>query len=267
MLSLIVFLPLLLGTAMVAVLVLHQYRARKPLMPVRALSTTLPLSGIVVAMCAGAASIALIELTQTALQTKVAPAHAGTLFWPLFGAALVATALFAAFFRTRFIPVLALVGAILVAAAAAVLSGVSHGPDALVAVGSGLLGLGVGAAVAPALFIAGFSQQSRLIQRVFALVELLRGVAAFLAAPIILHLAKSTGATPAEGLRTGVWVCLGIAGGGALAALYLHVLGRVRLRAPRLESWLEGEGPALDSPPLAAGIRGEGLSPAVEPGR
>ena len=45
---------------------------------------------------------------------------------------------------------------------------------------------------------------------------------------------------------------------GALLAGYLYILGRVRLRPPRLERWLEGEGPAFDSPPLAAGISGEG---------
>jgi hypothetical protein len=38
-----------------------------------------------------------------------------------------------------------------------VLSGVTKGSDALVLIGSGLVGLGVGASVSPALFIAGFS--------------------------------------------------------------------------------------------------------------
>jgi MFS family permease len=265
MLSLIVFLPLLAGVGMLAALVLHQYGVREPLMPMRSLTSTLPLSGILVAMCAGAASIALIELTQTALQTKLSPSHVAALFWPQFGAALLATALLASLLRTRFLAPLALGGLILLAAAAAVLSGVAHGPNALVAVGSGLLGLGAGSAVAPALFVAGFSQRSQDVQRVFALVELLRGVAAFLAAPIILHLAKTTGATPAAGITTGVWVCFGIACLGALTAVYLFVLGRVRLRPPQLERWLDGDEPAFESPALAAGIRGEGMLPAIEP--
>jgi MFS family permease len=258
MLSVIVFVPLMVGVALLVALVAYEFRTREPLMPVRRVATTLPLAGIIVAMCAGSASIALMELVHAALHTSVPPAHAATLFWPQFGAALAVTAIFAAVFRTRWIPLLALAGLVSIAAAAAVVSGVARGPHALVTVGSGLLGLGVGAAVAPALFIAGFSQRSQLIQRVFALVELLRGVAAFLAAPIILHLAKTTGATPAAGTGIGVWVCFGIACFGALVAVYVWVLGRAPLRAPRIEQWLDGDEPALESPPLAAGIRAAG---------
>jgi hypothetical protein len=55
----------------------------------------------------------------------------------------------------------------------------------MLAVGAGLIGFGVGASVSPALFITGFSLRSAQIQRIFALVELLRGVTAFLAAPIL----------------------------------------------------------------------------------
>jgi hypothetical protein len=187
------------------------------------------------------------------------------LFWPEFGAALATAALFGLLFRTRFIPLLAFGGLIVLSGGAAVLSGVASGPNALVVVGSGLVGVGVGASVSPALFIAGFSLRSSQIQRVFAVVELLRGVAAFLVAPIILHLAKTTATSdPAVGVRTGMWVCLGIAAGGALIAGYLFVLGRARLQAPKLETWLEGEGPAFDSPPLADGIRGESALFALE---
>jgi MFS family permease len=257
MLDLIVFLPLLAGVAMVIALLVFEYHIENPLIPVRSLASTLPVAGILTAMCAGAASVALVELTQTALQTKTTPLHAGMLFWPEFGAALATAVLFGVLFRTRFIPLFAFAGLVMLSGGAAVLSGVADGPNALVAVGSGLVGLGVGASVSPALFIAGFSLQSDQIQRVFAVVELLRGVAAFMVAPIVLHLAKSTGATPAAGIRTGIWVCFGIAAGGALIAGYLFVLGRARLQAPKLERWLEGDGPAFDSPPLAAGIRGE----------
>lgn len=71
-------------------------------------------------------------------------------------------------------------------------------------------------------------------------------------------------ATPASGIATGVWACFGLARLGAVAAVYLFALGRVRLQAPRLERWLDGEGPALESPQLACGVRGERLLPALE---
>jgi hypothetical protein len=48
-------------------------------------------------------------------------------------------------------------------------------------------------AFTPGFFIAaGFSQRSAQIQRVIALIELLRGVAAFIAAPLLLHLAMTS---------------------------------------------------------------------------
>lgn len=54
---------------------------------------------------------------------------------------------------------------------------------------------------------------------------------------------------------------MGIAAAGGLLALYLFVLGRARLQAPRLEGWLSGEEPAIDSPALAAAIRGDRALP------
>lgn len=179
------------------------------------------------------------------------------LFWPEFGGAVATAILFGFLFRTRFVPLLALGGMVMLAGGAAVLSGVATGPDALVVIGSGLVGLGVGASVSPSLFITGFSLPSALIQRVFALVELLRGVGAFLAAPILLHLAMTVSTKRSGELGVAAWVCLGIAAGGGLFAAYLFVLGRGRLQRPDLERWKQDEEPAWESPPLLAGIRGE----------
>jgi hypothetical protein len=87
---------------------------------------------------------------------------------------------------------------------------------------------------------------------VFALVELLRGVAAFMLGPILLHVAQTVGGNPATGTRTAIWICFGIAAGGTLIASNLFALGRARLQAPDLEPWVEGERPAIESPPLLA---------------
>jgi hypothetical protein len=267
MLDLIVFLPLVAGLIMVVALVAYEYNVKNPLMPVRQLATTFPVAGIIIAMCAGAASVGVVALVQTALQTRFTPPHTAVLFWPEFGAAAATAVLFGALFRTRFTPVLALGGMVMLAGGAALLTGVAHGPAVLVVVGSGLVGLGVGASVSPALFIAGFSLRSAQIQRVFALVELLRGVAAFIAAPLVLHLAVTAAPTPAGGISLAMWVCLGVAAGGGLLALYLFLLGRVRLQRPDLERWDSGEEPAWESPPLAAGIRGERVEPQPWPAR
>ncbi|MGZ4181129.1 MAG: hypothetical protein ACXVUL_10685 [Solirubrobacteraceae bacterium] len=130
-------------------------------------------------------------------------------------------------------------------------------------VGSGLVGLGVGASVSPALFIVGFSLLSARLQRVFALVELPRGVAAFMVAPIVLHLAMTVGSSPSAGMGTAAWVCAGIAAGGGLFAIALFTLGRARLQRPDLGAWDSGDEPAWYSPPLLAGVRGEKRSPSA----
>ena len=258
MLDPIVFLPLLAGVAAIVALVAYEYHAKRPLMPIRQIATTFPVAGITMAMCAGAASVGIVTLVQTALAAKSSPTHLAMLFWPEFGAAVATAIVFGILFRTRFVPVLALGGMVMLAGGAAVLTGVAHGPDILVIVGSGLVGLGVGASVSPALFIAGFSLRSAQIQRVFALIELLRGVAAFLAAPLLLHLAMTVSPDLATGVKTSIWVCLGIAAGGGVVATGVIILGRARLQRPDLKRWEQGDQPAWHSPPLGAGIRRRG---------
>ena len=261
LLDLIVFLPLVAGVLMIIALVIFEYAIERPLMPVRQIATTFPVAGVTIAMCAAAASVGVVALVQNALQMKTSPTHLAMLFWPEFGGAVAAAIVFGALFRTRFVPVLALTGMALLAGGAAVLTGVTGGSDGLVILGSGLIGLGVGFSVSPALFIAGFSLRSTQIQRVFALVELLRGAAAFLAAPLLLHFAMTVAAKPQAGTQAAIWVCLGIAAGGGLLALYILILGRARLQRPDLKRWGQGEAPAWESPPLAARIRGERTDP------
>ncbi|HWE11753.1 MAG TPA: MFS transporter [Solirubrobacteraceae bacterium] len=263
MMSAIVFIPLVGGAAMIVALVVYEYVIKRPLMPVRKVTTTFPVAGIIIAMSAGAASVAAIQLTATALQKHGSPTHIAMLFWPEFGGAVATALLFGALFRTRFTPLLALTGTILLAGGAAVLSGVATGPHVLVVVGSGLVGLGVGASVSPALFISGFSLASAQIQRVFALIELLRGVAAFMVAPILLHLATTVARSPTQGIPTAMWVCFGLAAGGGAAGAFVLVLGGARLQRPDLDRWENGEEPAWESPPLAARLRGDRTEPAM----
>ena len=100
-----------------------------------------------------------------------------------------------------------------VAAAAAVLTALSTGASGLVAA-TALIGLGVGASVSAALFLAGFSLRSAHIQRVFALIELLPWRTAFLVAPILLYLATVISSSMTAGLHAAIWICLGIAAAG-----------------------------------------------------
>jgi hypothetical protein len=79
----------------------------------------------------------------------------------------------------------------------------------------------VGASVTPALFLAGFSLRSAIIQRVFAILELLRAVAAFMIAPILLHFATTLTGQPTPAMGTALWITFGLAVGGALAGIVL----------------------------------------------
>jgi hypothetical protein len=255
MLDLIVFAPLLTGVTLIAMLVIHEYVAADPLMPVRKLASTIPIAGIAIAMAAGAASVAAIELTQTALATRGSPTHTAMLFWPELGGAVFTAFAFGAVVRTRLLPLFALSGIVVLAGGTVVLTGAATGPDALVLVGSGLVGLGVGASVAPSLFATGFSLRSPELPRVFALLELLRGVAAFLCAPLLMHLAMTTGSSSSEGTQIAIWVCFAIAAAGAGFAFCTGVLGRFSLQTPGLEAWEDGEAPAWHSPRFADGIR------------
>jgi MFS family permease len=250
-LDLVVILPLLLGTALLIALIVHQYTVSDPLMPVKRLAHTIPVAAIAIAMAAGAASVTLVELTGSALELQKAdPLHSAVLFLPELGGAIFTAFLFGAIFFTRFVPALAFCGLLVLVGAGTILTGVATGGDATVLAGSGVLGLGVGASVSPALFSTGFSLPSGQLPRIFALVELLRGVAAFLAAPLLLHLSETAGSKPAAGIKTAVWATTGIAALGAVFAAAVFLSGRARLERPDLERWLEGEEPALHSPPL-----------------
>jgi MFS family permease len=254
----IVLIPLLSGVALVLLLMIHQFAVEDPLMPVRKLATTIPVAAILVAMCAAAVSVGLIDLAETALELKKTdPTHGAMLFWPEFGGAMAMAVLFGAIFFTRWLPALVLAGLGVLAGAAAILSGVATGSEALVVIGAGATGIGVGASVAPALFTTGFTLPSPELPRVFALIELLRGVAAFLAGPLLLHMSETVGASPAAGIESAIWVAFGIALVGAVAAAAIWIAGRARLQRPDIEPWLEGEKAAIESPPLG-GLRAGG---------
>ncbi|MCK9900397.1 hypothetical protein CC117_04775 [Parafrankia colletiae] len=118
-----------------------------------------------------------------------------------------------------------------------------------------LVGLIVGASVAPGLFVAGFALPSTQLPRIFALVELLRGVAAFLTAPLIVHLARTTGDDLTAGIRNAALACFVLVVVGVLLVVGIAVSGGLRLQAPRIVAWQNGPDVAIDSPPLGAALR------------
>ncbi|MFC6021427.1 MFS transporter [Plantactinospora solaniradicis] len=246
--------PLAAGVALILILLIQQYRARRPLLIVRPLTSTLPVAGIAVAMSAAAASLPAIALTGAALRDRYSPLDLGLLYLPEFGGAVIAAIVFAKLFTTRAVHYFALAGMLSLIAGIAVIA-MSVPPTRIsTLIGTGLIGIGVGATVTPALFIAGFSLRNAALQRVFAIIELLRAVAAFMITPILLYIAVTVGDSPAAGARVALWVCLGLAVGGTLLGIALYTLGGIRPPSPAVQRWFGGE-PAWDSPPLLAAIR------------
>jgi MFS family permease len=248
--------PLLGGLALIIILWVYQYRGRRTLLTLRPLASTIPLAGIVVAIGAAAASVSAIGLTSTVLAHRYAPLHLGLLYLPELGGAVITAIVFGAVFSTRLIHYYALVGMAFLAAGILVVRGAVPPTSGLTLAGSALIGVGVGASVTPALFLAGFSLRSASIQRVFAILELLRAVAAFMIAPILLHFATTLTGLPTPAMNTALLVCFALAAGGALLGVMLYVLGGVRPSAPSLPRFLGGEEPGWESPPLLAAIRG-----------
>lgn len=153
------------------------------------------------------------------------------------------------------ITVLAFAGMLCIIASSAVFLAWATSGSAVVAVGTGLLGLGVGVSVSPALFMAGFSLKSSQLQRVFALIELLRGVTAFLVAPVLLYLVTVLSAVKTTGVHLATWICLGLAAAGFILALGLYASGKGGLEAPDIDRWQEHGEPAWSSPPLLSRLR------------
>jgi nucleotide-binding universal stress UspA family protein/MFS family permease len=250
-------LALAVGASLIAVLVVYQYTARRPLLAVRGIvRTTFPVAGVAAAMAAAAASVGATGLTAATLADRYAPLQVGLLYLPEFVGAVIAALIFARVFQTRYIHWMALCGLVLLAAGTLVMIAQVPPSPVAVLVGSGLVGIALGAAVVPALFIAGLSLRNAGLQRVFAIVELFRGVAAFMIAPILVHIAATVAGGGAAGTRIALWICFGIAVAGALTAVVLYVLGGVRPPTPDMDRWFAGEAGAWDSPPLFARLRG-----------
>jgi nucleotide-binding universal stress UspA family protein len=158
---------------------------------------------------------------------------------------------------------LPLVGMVLLAAGILVFQIALPANQPLVLVAAALTGLALGATVAPALFVAGFSLQSNSLQRVFAIIELFRAVAAFMVAPILAHFAMTASTDLASGTGDALWIGFGLAVGGAVFGVAVYALSGARPQRPDLDEFLDGDDPAWYSPPLLARVR-SGLPPRAD---
>jgi hypothetical protein len=264
--NLVVIVPLLGGLAAIIGLVVYQYRAKRPLLTVRPLLTSsIPVAGIVVALFAAAASVSATALSYGVLVGHYSPLHIGLLYLPEVLGAVVSAVVLGWVIRKRAMHYLPFAGMILLAAGIAVFRIEVPSSQALTLVGSGLTGLGLGATVAPALFVAGFSLPAGNLQRVFAIVELFRATAAFMIAPIFVYFASTASGGLDAGTGVALWIGLGLAlGGGALGA-GVYALSGARPQRADLDAFVGQTEPAWYSPPLLARVHSSTPVPTLIP--
>ena len=254
--------PLTLGLACFVALLLVEYHREEPLAPVKQMWHTLPLVGTLAAMIGGAAFFTLLMLAQEYL-LKVEHAsmlQGGLAFWPQVVGVIITAGLLGLLLRTRMLPLLVLSGMLALIGAGALLLTLQPGPGARTTVlaAAGLLGLGAGATVSPGLYLAAFSLPSRIVGRTFALVELVRSVADFILAPVMLGIARVAAGAPepnAAGLRFSIWLTLGVTLALTLGGVALYLLGGAGLPRPDLVAWIEHDRPAIGPVPLARKLR------------
>ncbi|RDH76826.1 MFS transporter [Mycolicibacterium moriokaense] len=260
--------PMLGGLALIVVLIVYQFRAKQPLLTVRTMLTSaIPVAGVGVALFAAAASVAATVLTANVLVQTFSPVQVGLLYLPELGGAVVMAVVFGFVITRRAMHYLPLLGLALLAAGIVVFRFALPANIPLALVGSALTGLALGAAVAPALFVAGFSLESSSLQRVFAIIELLRAVAAFMVAPILAHIADALPGDLAAGTGTTLWIGFGLAIAGAVFGVAIYLLSGARPQTPDLDEFLDGESPAWYSPPLLARVRSKLPTPITTTGR
>jgi len=255
-----------LGLGSLGALLVQQYRSDDPFVPVKPLSTSLPVLGLACAMISGAAFVALLELVETVLtQGRGVPAlAAGLALWPTVAGTALAALAFRAVFASAFVPLVALGGVLALALGAAVLGAGAFEPgSASVGVGAALLGLGAGATVSPSLFLAAFGVPSKQLGPTFAVVELLRSAAAFLPGPVLLGfaLATSRGGVPGAPTllapmlvvaRIGSWTIAGVLVFAALGLVIAFRRFGLTLVPPDLVAWHDRDELALASPDVPA---------------
>lgn len=249
--------PIAAGVAALVVMIVYQFRRSEPLMPVRALSSSLPVVGTVGAMLGGGAFVAALSLVSLALKQRgVSLLVGGVELLPLVVGVGIAALLFRRYITRPTLPLLAGSGLVGVMAGIGVLLPVtwSASPSWAIPVAAVLLGYGAGAAVSPGLFLAGLGVESQKIGRAFALIELLRSEAAFLLAPVLVVLAQHIGGL--TGVRTTLLVALAVAALGLALSVFVYVGSGTRPHPADIRSWLEDGGQALHSPPVLARLRG-----------
>ncbi len=254
-------LPLAIGLVCLVALLLTQYHQDEPLAPIEEMWTTFPVVGTLTAMVGGGVFFSFLELLER-FHTGImhnSPLFTGILLASEIPTVLIAAALLGLAIATRFLPALILAGmATLIGGGAMIYSITPENGRAFTLGAAALLGFGAGATVSPGLYLAGFPLSAQKIGRIFALVELVRSVADYILAPVVMRIAEEAsggGAAALRGIHEASRVAVAISIGFTVFGIGLYLLGGGGLPRPDLKGWIEQQRPAIDSPELLARVR------------
>ena len=251
--------PLAVGFACLVAMLLAEYHQDEPLAPVKPMWHTVPLVGTMVAMVGGGAYVSFLSLAEKLVPQQNGPLQIGLSFWPQVVGVILTSILLGALVRTRWLPIFALIGMLLLVAGGALLIWAGPNDSSILWLSAaGLLGLGAGATVSPGLWLAGFSLPSKMVGRTFALVELVRSEADFILAPVMLQVARvaSGGGKPnPAGVTHAIWVTILVTLAATSFIVAVYLAGGAGLPVPDLKAWLEENRTAVHSPALLATFR------------
>jgi hypothetical protein len=194
-------------------------------------------------------AIQLVIAYATGVQ-HVAPWRIGVWTWPEIATVFVAALALYLLIRTRWLAPLVLAGFVVLTVGTWLFVYLGHtGTKGLVLGATALLGLGAGATVSPALWLAALSTSAKIVGRVFALVELIRAEADYIVAPVLRKVSVTSAGTntAAHGIRHAISITTLISIVSLAACLVVWFVGRQRLERPDLHRYVDEGEPALES--------------------
>jgi MFS family permease len=180
--------PVTIGVVLFIVLIVGENFLPHALVPVRGLSTSLALVGIIATMV-GSACFAVLQQSFTLLLERLygLSLHAtGLAIWPEFIAALFAGIIFSRLVTTKWIALVGISGLVILVVALAVTVARTPAVYEVTALAF-LAGLGSGCAVTPGLLLVALTYERAQVGRAIAMLNLLRLTGTYITGPLAEH--------------------------------------------------------------------------------
>jgi hypothetical protein len=231
--------PFVAGVAGFVALIGGEYFMENALLPVKQILVSFAVIGFIAAGAGNAIYIAGTEVLNITIRRilHLQPLHVASMLWPMFAMTVIVGLIFAVSIRTKWMPVVPLLG--LAAICAGTASFWMQLQAAIV-----LIGFGASASITPGLFMVGLSMPRNLVARGIAAIEVIRLTFGFISGPLAQH------ADTLHGVRWTTVYVTGFAAFATIAMLLLLMKYYRRPHAPDLRRYVKEGRPAFDSPAL-----------------